>query len=60
MYMVRKGRPYIWVPEKDLHNVVWSSLNISATFLGRERTTKLLNLFFEAPITLKPGLTDFN
>lgn len=21
MYMIRKGRPYIWVPEKDLHNV---------------------------------------
>lgn len=22
MYMIRKGRPYIWVPEKDFHNVV--------------------------------------
>lgn len=21
MYVIRKGRPYIWVPEKDLHNV---------------------------------------
>lgn len=23
-YFVKKGRPYIWVPEKDLHNVVGS------------------------------------
>jgi len=21
-YILRRGKPYIWVPEKDLHNVV--------------------------------------
>lgn len=21
-YFVKKGRPYLWVPEKELHNVV--------------------------------------
>ena len=22
-YFVKKGTPYIWIPEHDLHNVVW-------------------------------------
>lgn len=22
-YIIKRGRPYLWVPEKELHNVVW-------------------------------------
>ncbi|KAA0042493.1 hypothetical protein IC582_020962 [Cucumis melo] len=38
-YMIRKGRPYIWVPEKDFHNVNTiiderSSLAVASPFPG--------------------------
>lgn len=31
-YILRRGKPYIWVPEKDLHNVV-SPLLSSLSFV---------------------------
>lgn len=38
-YMIKKGRPYIWVPEKDLHNVNTlvderSSFSVTSPFPG--------------------------